>query len=162
MCPSKKRTAKILERATPPTFLKTIWPPGPGWTSSEEDVERPQAGPSTRTWLPPSQAPELAQFRNQPHQHHPTSDEWSLFRPSAEIQRSTHIPVSWVLSNNAYGNRPPIEIKWDLQQGLDAIQEEPMAVKPPMEPPRPTNEEDDIRDVFLKMDSPSQEIGSRF
>ena len=57
--------------------------------------------------------------------------------------------MSQVLPDNAYRNRPPIEIERDLQQGLDAIQEERMIVEPtPVELPKPTNEEDDIRDMY--------------
>ena len=57
--------------------------------------------------------------------------------------------MSRVLPDNAYGNRPPIEIEQDLQQGLDAIQEEWMIVEPTLvEQPKLTNEEDDIRDMY--------------
>ena len=57
--------------------------------------------------------------------------------------------MSRVLPNNAYRNRPPIEIERDLQQGLDAIQEKWIIVEPtPVKLPKPTNEEDDIGDMY--------------
>ena len=73
--------------------------------------------------------------------------------------------MSRVLPDNAYRNRPPIEIEQDLQQGLDAIQEERMIVEPTLvEPPKPTNKEDDIGDmyVFIKMDMPPHDTGCGF
>ena len=112
--PAKKQTTKVKKSAKPPKVQVL-----PGWTTSEEEDEPqppPTAGPSTCTWMPPWQAPEesLVQFQIRPHQYHPTRDERSLFRPSTEVHRSTRVPVSQILPDNTYGDRPPIEIKWDL------------------------------------------------
>ena len=127
MKPARKRHAQVEERATPP---KTVYKPGSGYATSEEE-EQPEEGLFTQAWLPPKQSPDetLTQFRARPHQYHLNRDKRSLFRPPTEARRSTCIPVSWVLPDNAYGNRPPIEIERDLQQGLDAIQEERMVVE---------------------------------
>ena len=147
MKPARKRRAQVDERATPP---KTVYKPGSGYATSEEE-EQPEECLFPRAWLPPRQSPEetLTQFWARPHQYHLNRDERSLFRPPVEVRRSTRIPVSRVLPDNAYGNRPPIEIERALQQGLDAIQEERMIVEPtPAAPLRPTNEDDDIGDMY--------------
>ena len=133
MKPAHKRRSQVNERATPP---KTVYQPGSGYTTSEEE-EQPEEGLFTRAWLPPRQSPEetLTQFRARPHQYH--------------LNRDERFPVSRVLPDNAYGNRPAIKIERDLQQGLDAIQEERMIVEPtPAALPRPTNEDDDIGDMY--------------
>ena len=140
------KVSKILEWPKPPKVQLL-----PGWTTSEEEEEeQPSAGPSTCTWMPPKQSPEesLAQFHIWPHQYCPIRDKRSLLRPPTEVHWSTRIPISWVLPDNTYGDRPPIEIKQDLQQGLDPIQEEHMVVEPPIEPPHSTNEDDDISDMY--------------
>ena len=59
-----------------------------------------------------------------------------------EARRSARIPVSQIIPNNIYGNRPPIQIEQDLQ-GLAPIQEGSMQVKP-----HPTNEEVDIGQMY--------------
>ena len=119
MKPAQKQRAQVDERATP---SKTVYKLGSGYATSEEE-EQPEEGLFTRAWLPPRQSPEetLTQFQARLHQYHLNRDERSLFRPPVKVRRSTHIPVSRVLPDNAYGNRPPIEIKQDLQQGLNAI-----------------------------------------
>ena len=55
-------------------------------------------------WMPPRQAREqLVEFRELPHQYHPLRDERSTFQPPVEEQRSTCIPQSRIISDNAYG-----------------------------------------------------------
>ena len=109
MKPARKRRAQVEERATPP---KMVYKQGSGNATSEEE-EQPEEGLFTQAWLPPRQSPEetLTQFQARPHQYHLNQDERSLFRPPVEVRRSTRIPVSRVLPNNAYGNRPSIEIE---------------------------------------------------
>ena len=51
-----------------------------------------------------------------------------------------------MLPNNTYGDRPPIHIECDLEQGLVPIQEEPITVEQPAL--TPTNEEDDIGAMY--------------
>ena len=147
MKPARKRRAQVGERSTPP---KTVYKPGSGYATSEE-AEQPEEGLFTRAWLPSKQSPDemLTQFWARPHQYHLNRDERLLFRPPTEARRSTHIPVSRILPDNAYGNIPPIEIEWDLQQGLDTIQEERMVVEPTLvKLLKQTNEEDDIGDMY--------------
>ena len=111
----------------------------PPFSSSEEDI--PSHGP--KSWLPPKQSTNesLPEFRGRPHQHRPTINEHSTFRPPVQHQ-SARIPISRVLSSNTYGDSPPIYIKHDLEQGLVPIQKEPITVEQPA--PTPTDEEDDI------------------
>ena len=115
----------------------------PPSSSSEEDT--PTYGP--KSWLPPKQSADesLPEFRGRPHQHRPTIDEQSTFRPPVQC-RSARIPISRVLPNNTYGDRPPIHIECDLERGLVPIQEEPITVEQPA--PTPTNEEDDIGAMY--------------
>ena len=47
--------------------------------------------------------------------------------------------------DNAYGDRPPIEIERDLQQGLPMITEEPSPVD---ETISPTNEDKDLGQMY--------------
>ena len=68
-----------------------------------------------------------------------------MFRPPVQRQ-SAHIPISRVLPNNTYGDRLPIHIECDLEQGLVPIQEEPITVEQPA--PIPTNEEDNIGAMY--------------
>ena len=112
-------------------------------SSSEEDT--PPYGP--KSWLPPTQSADesLPEFHGCPHQHQPTIDEQSTFRPPVQCQ-SAHIPISRVLPNNTYGVRPPIHIERDLEQGLVPIQEEPITVEQPAL--TPTNEEDNIGAMY--------------
>ena len=83
---------------------------------SPEEEETPTLE-GTRNWLPPRQSPNetLPEFRIRPHQHCPTLDEQSLFRPPVAERRSARIPVLRVIPNNIYGDRPPIDIERDLQ-----------------------------------------------
>ena len=115
----------------------------PPSSSSEEDI--PSYG--FKSWLPPKQSTSesLPEFRGCPHQHWPTIDEWSTFRPPVQCQ-SAHIPILRVLPNNTYGDRPPIHIEHDLEWGLVSIQEEPITVEQPA--PTPTNEEDNIGAMY--------------
>ena len=77
-----------------------------------------------------------------------------MFRPPVEQRRSTRIPISRVIPDNAYGNQPPVKIEREIR-GLPSIQEEPSQI--PMETstsdqpsniPKPTNEEDDIGQMY--------------
>ena len=65
--------------------------------------------PISQSWFPPRQQSEesLPEFRSCPHQHHPTCDDKSSFRPQVVQQKSTHIPQPQFLSNTAYGSCPP-------------------------------------------------------
>jgi len=94
--------------------------------STEEEKTVEPSGILPRIWLPPRQQPDetLPEFRLRPHQHHPTRDEQSTFRPVAKQRRSSCIPVPRILPDNAHGNRPVIEIERDMTRGLDTIQEE--------------------------------------
>ena len=116
-----------------------------------EQDKNPPTGP--RIWLPPRQHPDetLVEFRNRPHQDHSTLEERTLTRPPVEARRSTHIPVPRFLPDSTYGDRPPLQIERDFR-GLAPIQEESMQVEP-----RPTNEEDDLGQmyIFIQMDSSS-------
>ena len=60
-----------------------------------------------------------------------------------EATRSARIPISQIIPDNTYGDRPPIQIEGDLQ-GLAPVQEESIHVEP-----RPTNKEDDIGQMYL-------------
>ena len=51
-----------------------------------------------------------------------------------------------MLSNNTYGDRPPIHIECDLERRLVPIQEEPITVEQPAL--IPTNEEDNIDTMY--------------
>ena len=55
-----------------------------------------------------------------------------------------------ILPNNAYGNLPPVQIKRNLQQGMDAIQEESssMQAEPSQSPQASTNEEEDLGQIY--------------
>ena len=68
-----------------------------------------------------------------------------MFQPPVQ-RRSACIPISRVLPNNTYGDRPPIHIERDLEQGLVPIQKEPITVEQPA--PTPTNEKDDIGAMY--------------
>ena len=68
-----------------------------------------------------------------------------MFRPPVQCQ-SARIPISRVLPNNTYGDRPPIHIERDLEQGLVPIQEEPITVEQPAL--TPTNEKDNIGAMY--------------
>ena len=115
----------------------------PSSSLSEEDT--PFHGP--KSWPPPKQSVDecLLEFRGHPHQHQPTIDEHSTFQPPVQCQ-SACIPISRVLPNNTYGDRPPIHIECNLEQGLVSIQEEPITVKQPA--PTHTNEKDNIGAMY--------------
>ena len=51
-----------------------------------------------------------------------------------------------MLPNNTYGDRPPIHIECDLEQGLVPIQEKPITVEQP--PLTSTNKEDNIGAMY--------------
>ena len=88
----------------------------------------------------------LVEFRVLPHQYHPLWDERATFWPPMEQQRSTHIPWPRFISDNAYGEQPPIAIERDIREGLEPIQEdEPQTVE---EDIIPTNQQDDINDMY--------------
>ena len=91
---------------------RSFWQDSPPSSSLEEDMS--PHGP--KSWLPPKQSADesLPEFRGRPHQHRPTIDEQSTFRPPVQHQ-SARIPISRVLPNNTYGDRPPIHIEHDLE-----------------------------------------------
>ena len=76
--------------------------------------ESPPPITGTRVWFPPRQrsGETLPEFRvNAPHQYRPTLPQRTLFQPPVEQRRSAQIPISRVIPNNAYGNRPLVEIE---------------------------------------------------
>ena len=77
--------------------------------------------------MPLHQKPDktLPEFRSQPHQHHPTRNEQSTFRPVAVQKQSSCIPVPRIFPDNTHGDRPAVEIEREMSRGLDTIQEEP-------------------------------------
>jgi len=103
-------------------YMLTDSPP----SSQEKETLKP-SGILPRIWLPSRQQPDktLPEFRSRPHQHHPTRDERSTFRPVAEQCWSSGISVPRILPDNTHGDRPTIEMERDMTRGLDTIQEEP-------------------------------------
>ena len=99
--------------------------------------------------MPPRQSREcLVEFRALSHQFHPLQDERSTFQPSLEEQRSTCIPRPWFIPDSAYGNRPPLAIERDIQEGLDPIQEDEPQPTRVEEDISPTNQQDDINNMY--------------
>ena len=82
-----------------------------------------------QSWFPPRQqsGESLPEFQPCPHQHHPTHDDRSPFRPPVVQQKSAHISQPQFLRDNAYGNHPPAQIERDINLGLDPTQEEPLS-----------------------------------
>ena len=121
-----------------------------GLTDSPSEEERPPLEQEeippvgTQVWFPPRQHPNKTffEFCNHPHQECSTIGEISLFHPPAEARQSSRIPISRIIPNNIYGDRPSIQIKKDLQ-GLAPVQKESMNVKPTH-----TNEDDDIEQMY--------------
>ena len=65
-----------------------------------------------------------------------------------EERRSTHIPQPRFIPDSAYGDRIPLAIERDIQEGLDPIQEDepqPITVE---EDIIPTNQQDDINNMY--------------
>ena len=75
----------------------------PPSSSSEEEI--PPHG--SKSWQPPKQSADesLPEFCGRPHQHQPTINEQSTFQPPVQCW-SARIPISRVLPNNIYGDRP--------------------------------------------------------
>lgn len=117
----------------------------------EEEEEEPP--PPSKLWLAPRQQRHetLPEFRMRPHQHHPTRDDRSATRippTPIEVRRSNRVPVSRILPDNTYGNRPPIEIERDLHHRPNTpIQEEYVRPAEPMDV-LPTNLEDDPNQMY--------------
>ena len=82
-----------------------------------------------------------------PHQHHPSRDECSTFRPPIQQRRSAHILIQRVIPDNVYGDLPPIQIKREIR-GLPPIQEESVPMEQSTSTPVLTNEEDDIGQMY--------------
>src|SRR6266702_1084985 len=110
----------------------------------EPDADTRDSG--TRSWLPPRQQPDetYPEFRARPHQHRPTIDDRSQFRIPAAQRQSSRVPIPRIRPDNAYGDRRPIEIERDIQQGLPMITEEPSL----MDETTPTNEEEDLGQIY--------------
>ena len=113
--------------------------------------------PIPQSWFPPRQqsGESLPEFQSHSHQHHPTHDDRSSFRPLVVQQRSTCIPQPWFLPDNAYGNHPPAQIKREINLELDPIQEESspqeessMDIIPAKIVQRPTNELEDLEEMY--------------
>ena len=63
-----------------------------------------------------------------------------------EEWRSTCIPRPRFISDNAYGERPPVAIKRDIREGLELIQENVLILVD--QDIMPTNQQDDINDMY--------------
>ena len=99
--------------------------------------------------MPPRQSRErLVEFRALPHQYRPMRDERSTFRPPVEERRSTRIPRPRFIPDSVYGDRPPLAIERDIQEGLDLIQEDEPQPQRVEEDIVPTNQQDDINDMY--------------
>ena len=110
-----------------------------------------------QSWFPPKQqsGESLPEFQPCPHQHHPTHDDRSPFRPPVVQQRSTCVPQPQFLPDNVYGNHSPAQIERDINLGLDLIQEESspqeessMDIIPAETVQRPTNELEDLGEMY--------------
>ena len=77
-------------------------------------------------WMPPRQqsGETLMEFCSHPHHYHPLWDVQSTFHPPVEQRRSTWTMQPRILPDNTYGDLPTVQIKRNVQWGLDPIQEE--------------------------------------
>ena len=113
--------------------------------------------PIPQGWFPSRQqsGESIPEFQSCPHQHHPTYDDRSTFRPPVVQWRSTCISQPQFLPDNAYGNCPTAQIERDINQELDPIQEESspqeessMDIMPAKTVQRPTNKLEDLGEMY--------------
>ena len=103
-------------------------------------------------WMSPRQqsGETLMEFHSCPHHYHPLWDVQSTFCPPVEQRRSTWTAQPRILSDNAYGDLPPVQIKRNLQQGMDPIQEESssMQAKSSQSAQVSINKEEDLGQMY--------------
>ena len=92
----------------------------------------------------------LMEFHSHPHYYHLLQDVQSTFCPPIEQRRSTQTVQPRILPDNAYGDLSPVQIKRNLQQEMDPIQEESffMQAESLQSAQVPTNEEEDLGQMY--------------